>query len=156
MKLGRFIVSVGLGAVIGTLLAPKKGSETLEDLKVYANKTYDDLKNLTKEDIEAKIGDSIDQLKKAVDEFDAKEFEAYSKAKLEELLDLMDDYATKIKDSEQYAYAKENAMKAYELLKVKINELLKQLTDAGVDVKEVQEKINQVEEEIEEVIKDDK
>lgn len=156
MKLGKLIVGMGLGAVLGTLLAPKKGSETYEDVKQFATKTYDDLKNLTREDVEAKLGETIDDLKKAVDEFDAKEFQDYSKAKLEELTDLLKDYAEKIKSSDEYALVKDNAIKAYEALKVKVNDLMAYLKKQGVDVKEVEEVIEEVEKEVEEVIKDDK
>ena len=33
MKLGKFIFGLGLGALAGVLMAPKKGSETREDMK---------------------------------------------------------------------------------------------------------------------------
>ena len=33
MKLGRFLTTLGIGALAGMLLAPKKGSELREELK---------------------------------------------------------------------------------------------------------------------------
>ena len=33
MKIGRFIAGIGIGTVIGMLLAPKKGSELRDDLR---------------------------------------------------------------------------------------------------------------------------
>ena len=49
MKIGKFIAGVGIGTVIGMLLAPKKGSELREDIKRESLKAYDQLKNMTKE-----------------------------------------------------------------------------------------------------------
>ena len=37
MKLGRFLTTLGIGALVGMLLAPKKGSELREELKDKGN-----------------------------------------------------------------------------------------------------------------------
>ena len=52
MKIGKFIAGVGIGTVIGMLLAPKKGSELRQDLKDKSQELYDKAQNMTKEDIE--------------------------------------------------------------------------------------------------------
>ena len=52
MKIGKFIAGVGIGTVIGMLLAPKKGSELRQDLKDKSQGLYDKAQNMTKEDIE--------------------------------------------------------------------------------------------------------
>ena len=37
MKLGRFFTTLGIGALVGMLMAPKKGSELREELKDKGN-----------------------------------------------------------------------------------------------------------------------
>lgn len=76
MKLGKFLTAASLGAIVGLLLAPKKGKDLREDLKVKSKETYDKVKGMTKEDLEAIIGETIDNVKKSVDEFDSDEFKA--------------------------------------------------------------------------------
>ena len=74
MKLGKFILGLGIGAVAGLLLAPKKGSELREDIKNESLKVYENVKNMSKEDIESALGKTIESVKKSVDEFDVEEF----------------------------------------------------------------------------------
>ena len=42
MKLGRFLTTLGIGALVGMLLAPKKGSELREELKGKGKETPED------------------------------------------------------------------------------------------------------------------
>ena len=63
MKFGKFLVGLGIGAAAGLLLAPKKGSELREDIKRESLKAYDQLKNMTKEDVEALLGQTIETVK---------------------------------------------------------------------------------------------
>ena len=63
MKFGKFLMGLGIGAVAGLLLAPKKGSEIKEDIKRESLKAYDNLKNMTKEDVEALLGQTIETVK---------------------------------------------------------------------------------------------
>ena len=44
MKLGRFLTTLGIGALAGMLLAPKKGSELREELKIREKKLLTVLK----------------------------------------------------------------------------------------------------------------
>ena len=85
MKLGKLIAGIGIGTVVGMLLAPKKGSELRSDLKDTSMKAYDRVKNMSKEDMEAVLGDTIEKVKKTIDEFDVDEFKATTKEKLAEL-----------------------------------------------------------------------
>ena len=50
MKLGRFLTTLGIGALVGMLLAPKKGSELREELKGKGKETLDSAKEMTVED----------------------------------------------------------------------------------------------------------
>ena len=74
MKIGKFIAGIGIGTVIGMLLAPKKGSELREDLKEKSQELYDKAQNMTKEDFEDLINNTIEEIKLSIDEFDVEEF----------------------------------------------------------------------------------
>lgn len=50
MKLGRFLTTLGIGALAGMLLAPKKGSELREELKGKGKEALDSAKEMTVED----------------------------------------------------------------------------------------------------------
>ncbi len=63
MKLTKFIIGLGIGVVAGMLVAPKKGSELVEDIKTNSKKVYDKTKNLTKEDVIDAISKTSDKLK---------------------------------------------------------------------------------------------
>ena len=100
MKLGRFLTTLGIGALAGMLLAPKKGSELREELKGKGKETLDSAKEMTFEDYQKLISETIDSIKKTVDEFDVDDFKDSSLAKLNELKDKFDDVVTKLQDSD--------------------------------------------------------
>ena len=85
MKLGRFLTTLGIGALAGMLLAPKKGSELREELKDKGKETLDSAKEMTVEDYQKLISETIDSIKKTVDEFDVDEFKESSLEKINEL-----------------------------------------------------------------------
>ena len=60
MKLGRFLTTLGIGALAGMLLAPKKGSELREELKGKGKETLDSAKEMTVEDYQKLISETID------------------------------------------------------------------------------------------------
>ena len=103
MKLGRFLTTLGLGALAGMLLAPKKGSELREELKGKGKETLDSAKEMTFEDYQKLISETIDSIKKTVDELDVDDFKDSSLEKLNELKDKFDDVVTKLQDSDQYS-----------------------------------------------------
>lgn len=157
MKIGKFLVGLGVGTVVGLLIAPKKGSELREDIKRESLNAYDNLKNMTKEDVEAMVGQTIETIKKTVDEFDAEEFKGVASAKLGELEDKLELLAAKVKESEQFATVSANVADLTEKVNVKIEEVkakVKKSEFSKEDLIELQDEIDTVEEKLEEIIEE--
>ncbi len=62
--MGKFITGALVGAGLGVLFAPKKGSETRKDLKNKTGELINSVKNLDKEEVKAKLNQKIKELKK--------------------------------------------------------------------------------------------
>ncbi len=157
MKLGKFIVGLGIGAVAGLLFAPKKGSELREDLKNSSLKAYDQLKNLTKEDIEVMLGQTIETVKKSVDEFDMDDFKETTKTKLSELEAKLEEFAQKIKETDQYMQIKESIVDLSEKVNSKLNEVKTKVVDSTLseeDIEKLENEIDDVEDKLEEMIEE--
>ena len=157
MKLGKFLVGLGVGTVIGLLIAPKKGSELREDIKRESLKTYDALKNLTKEDVEAMLGQTIEVIKKTVDEFDMDEFKDSATTKLAELEEQLEAFATQVRESDQYAAVSANVADLTSKVNAKVEEVkakVKKSEFTKKDLVELEEEIDTVEEKLEEIIEE--
>ena len=105
MGKGKFIAGVAVGATLGVLFAPKKGSETREDLKELIDEIIGKIKDIDMEDVKDAISNKIAEIKKSISELDkekileiAKEKGALLKEKCEDLI----------------AYAKEKGIPAVE------------------------------------------
>jgi Cobalamin biosynthesis protein CobN and related Mg-chelatases len=157
MKLGKFIVGLGIGAVAGVLFAPKKGSELREDIKNESLKAYDSLKNMTKEDVEAMLGQTIETVKKSVDEFDVDAFKETTKVKLTELESQLEMFAQKVKGSDQLLQIKESIVDLSEKVNSKIDEVKTKVLDATLsdeDIEKLENEIDSVEDKLEEMIEE--
>lgn len=155
MKLGKFITGLGIGAVIGMLFAPKKGSELRDDLKEKGAKAYDNAKNMTKEDVQDLINNSIDELKRAIDEFDFDEFKETTGQKLNEVKTKLEDLAKTVQNSEEYASFKDSVKKVSDDIGSKMEEIktkVKEKDFAGM--KALEEGIDEIEEELDVIIDD--
>lgn len=157
MKIGKFILGLGIGAVTGLLLAPKKGSELREDIKRESLKAYDQLKNMTKEDVEAMLGQTIETVKKSVDEFDMDDFKETTREKLSDLETKLEEFANKVKETDQYMQVKESVFDLTDKVNSKIDEVKSKVLDATLsdeDFEKLENEIDDVEDKLEEMIEE--
>ena len=145
MKIGKFIAGVGIGTVIGMLLAPKKGSELRQDLKDKSQELYDKAQNMTKEDIETLVNNTIEEIKQAIEEFDLDEFKEATGAKL----------ANSIKSSDEYANFKEAVNKVSTDLTSTISEIKTKIQDKDFDaIQKLDDAMDDIEDELDIIIED--
>ena len=155
MKLGRFLTTLGIGAIAGMLLAPKKGSELREELKGKGKETLDTAKEMTVEDYQKLISETIDGLKKTVDEFDVDEFKENSFTKLNELKDKFDEVVTKLQDSDQYSKLKDQVDKIIVDVNDKVNDIKEKVSEQEFDdFSDLEDEINDIEDDLNVIIDD--
>lgn len=155
MKLGRFLITLGIGAIAGMLLAPKKGSELREELKGKGKETLDTAKEMTVEDYQKLISETIDGLKKTVDEFDVDEFKENSLTKLNELKDKFDEVVTKLQDSDQYSKLKDQVDKIIVDVNDKVNDIKEKVSEQEFDdFSDLEDEINDIEDDLNVIIDD--
>lgn len=155
MKIGKFIAGVGIGTVIGMLLAPKKGSELRQNLKDKSQELYDKAQNMTKEDIETLVNNTIEEIKQAIEEFDLDEFKEATGAKLSNLKDKLEQLANSIKSSDEYANFKEAVNKVSTDLTSTISEIKTKIQDKDFDaVKKLDDAMDDIEDELDIIIED--
>ena len=101
MSKGSFITGLAVGAALGILFAPKKGSETREDLKKKLDELVKQIKNIDKEEVKKEFSKRVEEIKAELADLDrekaleiAKEKGAQLKAKAEELLELAKEKGT--------------------------------------------------------------
>jgi gas vesicle protein len=151
MKLGKFIAGVGIGAVIGMLCAPKKGSELRGELKEKSQDLYDKAQNMTKDDVESLINNTIEEIKLAIDEFDVDEFKDTAGEKLGDIKTKLEQLATSVKSSDEYASFKESVAK----VRTKFKEIKTKVQDKDFNVlQELDDAMDDIEDELDVIIED--
>lgn len=100
---GKFVIGAGIGAGLGILFAPKKGSETRRELKEKADELIAKAKDVKLEDVKEKIEEKIDELKAEIKDLDkekvlkiAKQKGELIKEKATELVQIAKDKGTPV------------------------------------------------------------
>jgi len=92
---GKFLVGAALGAGLGLLFAPKKGSDMREDLKNQLDKLLNQIKDIDTEEVKKEFDKRVNEIKDDLNDLDkekvldlAKEKALVLKDKAEDLVDL--------------------------------------------------------------------
>lgn len=131
--IGKFVAGCAVGAGLGVLFAPKKGSETRKELKIRLDELVCQIKKIDIEEVKDEFDKKVAEIKKELNDLDkekvmeiAKEKAALIKDKAQDLVDLAIEKGTPIlRDA-----AEEVRQKSIEVTK----EVLKKLE--GKDTKE--------------------
>lgn len=92
---GKFLVGAALGAGLGLLFAPKKGSDMRDDLKKQLDKLLNQIKDIDTEEVKKEFDKRVNEIKDDLNDLDkekvldlAKEKALVLKDKAEDLVDL--------------------------------------------------------------------
>lgn len=78
---GKFLAGLAVGAGLGVLFAPKKGSETRAELKAKIEELYLKAKELDMDDVKETIEIKVAELKESIEDLDKEKVLAYAKEK---------------------------------------------------------------------------
>ena len=125
---GKFVGGLLVGATVGLLFAPKKGSETRKELKEKANDLIEQAKQVDINDVEKAINKKVVEIKNELADLDkekvmslAKEQADHIKSKCDDLVEYAINYGTPVLEKT----AEAARVKAVEILKVTLDKLEK-------------------------------
>ncbi len=95
---GKFVIGAGIGAGLGLLFAPKKGSELRADLKVKADELIKKAKEIDVKEVEEKITKKINELKSEVKDLDKEKVLKIAKEKGEQIKEKASELVTLAKE----------------------------------------------------------
>lgn len=89
--LGKFVLGAAVGAAVGVLLAPKKGSETRKDLKNKLDDLVNKAKELNMEDVKFDIEMKVTEIKNELEDLDKEKVLKIAKKQASNLKDKADE-----------------------------------------------------------------
>ena len=89
--LGKFVLGAAVGAAVGVLLAPKKGSETRKDLKNKLDDLVNKAKELNMEDVKFAIEMKVTEIKNGLEDLDTEKVLKIAKKQASNLKDKADE-----------------------------------------------------------------
>ena len=84
-KFGAFVAGVVVGATLGVLYAPKKGSETREDLKNKLDDLLNQVKNIDIDDVRKEFNKKVEEIKLELSDLDKEKVFDIAKEKGQDL-----------------------------------------------------------------------
>lgn len=88
---GKFLAGAAIGAGLGILFAPKKGSETREELRIKLEELMEKVRNIDLEDVKDQIEKKIAEIKAELADLDKEKVIKIAKKKSREILKKADE-----------------------------------------------------------------
>ena len=85
--LGKFLIGAGIGAGLGLLFAPKKGSETRRDLKIKMDELIEKAKGIDAKEVKENIEVKIAEIKAELADLDKEKVLKIAKKKAKQIQD---------------------------------------------------------------------
>lgn len=89
--LGKFLLGAGIGAGLGVLFAPKKGSETRRDLKKKMDELIEKAKGIDIEEVRENIEIKIAEIKEELSDLDKEKVLKIAKKKAKQIQDMAEE-----------------------------------------------------------------
>lgn len=89
--LGKFILGAGVGATLGVLFAPKKGSETRKELKQKIDELIEKVKNIDAKEVKENIEAKIFEIKTELEDLDKEKVLKIAKKKANDMKNMAEE-----------------------------------------------------------------